>query len=591
MNILGIMVGTNSTAALLKDGCLVACASEERFLRKKNIGIYPSNAVEYCLKEAALNPSDIDIAVFDSITFNYHHWVVDRDGTFSVQDWVREQQQYWKPLLYDKIEVDYYEIFKDKIIPEHYTPEIIRDYIRPGKDIRPLLLRRHLGDGIKKIENSVHYESHHYYGYYMSPFREEKVLSFVIEGWGDGMNASVGIFANGVYKELYKTDLCNIGRLYRYVTLMLGMKPNEHEYKVMGLAGYNTRHQLVWDILADTLYVDGCNFKYRKKPTDHYFWFKERFEGCRFDEIAGGVQKYIETLICDWIRNWIVKTGVRRIVVSGGVAMNIKAMMEVAKLDEVDKIFVAGTGSDESTTIGACYRIYVFHCMETGKVPAAIPLVPNLYLGPAYSHSDIDEALEAYGGEAFIIIKNPVTADDVAKIIAGGNPIARFSGRMEFGARALGNRSILADPRNLNVIRKINQQIKSRDFWMPFAPVVTEERSNDYLLNPKNIQSPHMAIGFETKPLANRDLIAALHQGDLTARPQILEESTNPGYYGLIKAFERLTGVGGLVNTSFNLHGEPIVNTPQDALHVFMKSGLEYLILEDILIYKNHNKS
>ncbi|OHB39727.1 MAG: hypothetical protein A3G70_07350 [Planctomycetes bacterium RIFCSPLOWO2_12_FULL_39_13] len=590
MNILGIMVGTNSTAALLRDGHIIACVSEERFRRKKNIGIYPSISVEYCLKEAGLDSSDIDIVVFDSMTFNYHHWVVDRDGTFSVLDWVREQNQYWKPFLYNKREVDYYEIFKDKIIPEHYTSDIINNYIKPEKDIRPLLVKKHLGGGIKAIQNSVHYESHHYYGYYASPFREEKVLSFVVEGWGDGTNASVGLFENGIYRELYKTDLCNIGRLYRYITLLLGMKPNEHEYKVMGLAGYTTRYKRVLDILNGTLYVDGCEFKYRERPTDHYFWFKDRFEGSRFDDIAGGVQKYIELLICEWIRNWIRKTGVRRIVVSGGVAMNIKAMMEVAKMDEVEEMFVPGNGNDESTAIGACYRAYVRHCVETKKNPNAIPPVSDLYLGPAYSGSDIVKALDTGKAKGGFMIKENTTEDEIAEIIAEGDPVARFSGRMEFGARALGNRSILADPRDLNSLRKINHQIKSRDFWMPFAPVIIKERVDDYLLNPKNIKSPYMTIGFETTPLAHRDLISGLHQGDLTARPQILEKQTNPGYYNLIKAFEKRTGVGGLVNTSFNLHGEPIVNSPEDALDVFMRSGLEYLVLENTLVCKGGNK-
>lgn len=582
------MVGTNSTAALLKDGQLAACASEERFRRKKNIGMYPSMAVEYCLKEASLGPSDIDVAVFDSLTFNYHHWVVDRDGTFSVQDWVREQNHYWRPLLYDKKEVDFYELFKDKIIAEHYTPEIISGYIKPAIDIRPHLLSKHLGTAVRNIQNSVHYESHHYYGYYASPFRDGKVLSFVIEGWGDGTNASVGLFENGVYRELYKTALCNLGRLYRYITLLLGMKPNEHEYKVMGLAGYPGQHKRVLNLLNGTLYVDGGEFKYREKPTDHYFWFKERLEGSRFDEIACGVQKHVEMLICEWICNWISKTGVSRIVVSGGVAMNIKAMMEVSKLEEVADMFVAGNGSDESTAVGACYSTYVQHCATTGKNPKEIPPVPDLYLGPSYSEADITRALEPYRTNGKYTIKDRISEDELAVILAEGNPVARFAGRMEFGARALGNRSILADPRNLNVIRRINHQIKSRDFWMPFAPVILRERCQDYLRNPKNLSSPYMTIGFETTPLAQKELIAGLHQGDLTARPQILGKDTNPGYYNLIKAFESLTGVGGLINTSFNLHGEPIVNTPEDALDVFMRSGLEYLALENTLIYKNN---
>jgi len=589
VNILGIMIGTNSTAALMKDGELIACASEERFRRKKNIGVYPSQAVEYCLREASLRPEDLDIVVFDSISFNYHHWVVDRDGSFTIQDWIREQNEYWKPTIYDKKEVDYFDIFKDKIIADHYTSEIVKNYIKPNKDIRPTLVANHLGNGIKNFQNSSHYESHHYYGYYLSPFREDQILSFVIEGWGDGTNATVAMFEGGVYKELYKTSLCNIGRLYRYMTLLLGMKPNEHEYKVMGLAAYNSHYDQVVEILNKTLYVDGIEFKYHEKPIDHYFWFKKKFDGIRFDVIAAGLQKYIESLICEWVRNWIRKTSVNKIVITGGVAMNIKAMMEVSKLDEVQDMFVAGNGSDESTAVGACFRTHVNDCLETSKEPNAIPVVNNLYFGPCYSISDIKNALNKYAGDGCFKVKENVSSGETAKIIAKGNVVARFAGRMEFGARALGNRSILADPRNLKIIREINSQIKSRDFWMPFAPVIIKERENDYLENPKNIRSPYMTIGFETTELASKDLISGLHQGDLTARPQILEKEANPDYYDIIKEFEKITGVGGLINTSFNLHGYPIVNTPDDALNVFLNSDLKYLLMENILVYEEEN--
>ena len=160
MNILGIMIGTNSTAALLQDGIVTACASEERFRRKKNTGVYPDKAIEYCLNQGGLGPPDIQVVVFDSIKFAYEHWVVDRYGTFSVQDWIKEQHEYWKPILYDGKKTDYFEIFKDKIIPENYTPEIINEFLKRGRDIRPSLVRNQLGNDIREIRNVTHYEAH-----------------------------------------------------------------------------------------------------------------------------------------------------------------------------------------------------------------------------------------------------------------------------------------------------------------------------------------------------------------------------------------------------------------------------------------------
>jgi carbamoyltransferase len=164
--------------------------------------------------------------------------------------------------------------------------------------------------------------------------------------------------------------------------------------------------------------------------------------------------------------------------------------------------------------------------------------------------------------------------------------VARLAGRMEYGARALGNRSILANPNNPDTVRVINEQMKNRDFWMPFAGTLLAERADDYLENPKHLPSPYMMLAFKTKPLAHKEMRAAMHPYDFTMRPQILEQNHNPAYYRLIKAFEKYTGIGGVLNTSFNLHGFPIVLGPSEAYHAFQNSGLQYLALENHLISK-----
>jgi carbamoyltransferase len=176
--------------------------------------------------------------------------------------------------------------------------------------------------------------------------------------------------------------------------------------------------------------------------------------------------------------------------------------------------------------------------------------------------------------------------EKIAELLERHVIVARLAGRMEYGARALGNRSILANPSNVDSVRVINEQMKNRDFWMPFAGTLLEERADDYLENPKKIFSPHMMLAYRTKPLAKKELRAAIHPYDFTIRPQILRESYNPSYYRILKAFEKRTGIGGVLNTSFNLHGFPIVLGPKEAWHAFENSGLTHLAMENHLISK-----
>ena len=236
-------------------------------------------------------------------------------------------------------------------------------------------------------------------------------------------------------------------------------------------------------------------------------------------------------------------------------------------------------GADESLCIGACYHDCSQHMRHRDIKP-----LKNAYLGDTYTNQQICDYIKSSGLEKNYSVSYDTKASDVAKLLEKGNVIAVFLENMEFGARALGSRSIIADPRRLDVVKVINYKIKNRDFWMPFAPVVLDRRFDDYFVNEKNIISPYMTVGFETKPLARTQLPAALHQADLTGRPQRIDYDTNPMYYSIIQEFEKLTGVGALLNTSFNLHGLPIVRTPEDAMHVMDNSHLDALLLNDILI-------
>lgn len=266
--------------------------------------------------------------------------------------------------------------------------------------------------------------------------------------------------------------------------------------------------------------------------------------------------------------------------------MNVKANQKIAELKDVKSIYVIPSGGDESTALGAAYYGYT---MQTGLINGLADIKPlkQLYLGGQFSDEEIKKVLEEKKKEGFKFKKFKDIEKEIARLLSEGQIVARFAGRMEFGARALGNRSILANPANLEVLTEINEQIKSRDFWMPFAPSVLEEDADAYFVNKKKIPAPYMMMTFDATERGKNELKAAMHQYDHTLRPQVVYQDWNPSYYKLIQEFKKLTGIGGILNTSFNLHGYPIVYSPQDAILVFLKSKLKYLALGSFLLSKN----
>ncbi len=586
MNILSVYWGICSSAALYQNGAIVAATHEERFSRVKNDDAFPSRAIEFCLSQGGISAGELDKAVVASLEQDYYRQLM-RAGRWHIDDYLREQREYWRPILLEGQSRDFFQVFGKKADFEQYPQTYWHgaDPSRYGQD-RASILAAYLGLPEQKAERIEHHTAHAYYSYYASPFRGEPILAFTVDGHGDGLNASIGIFdAEGRYRRVYATNTCNIARIYRYMTLLLGMKPNEHEYKVMGLAPYGKESYALraYEVFSQTLDVEGVEFCWRIKPSDSYYWFKERLEGLRFDSIAWGLQKWVEDLLCRWVDNAIRQYGIGKIVLSGGVAMNIKAMGEIAKLENVQDIFVGGSAGDESLAISSA--LCCAEKLEIGWNAAALRPIPDLYLGPEASREQEAEALSSLSSEYCAVVNDPTT-DQVAALLASGKVLARCVGRMEFGQRALGNRSILADPANLRVKETINRMVKNRDFWMPFAPVLLDGCAQTYLKNPKGLQSPYMTLGFETTAEGFEAMIAACHPADTSARPQILSRSANPGLYALLEAFEKLTGRGSLLNTSFNLHGHPIVNTPAEAVYVLENSGLDGLLLNHFLIQK-----
>lgn len=600
MKILGLSLGALSTAAVLVDGQIAACVSEERFSRVKNDETYPKAAIEDCLRQAGLRGDELDVVAVASLQADIWHRLTHYYSRFSIADYVKEQHAYWYPTLYQDAKIAWHEMYRDRWDLDQY----------PGKEAWTQLLERlgsqyylagvaeteanefiratistHLGVAGDRITFVEHHTGHAAYAYWASPRADARTCVLTIDAYGDGLSAtiSVGDTAAGPrrVKAISHHDF-QLARMYRYTTLLLGMKPNEHEYKVMGLAPYaKAPLEHAYSVYKNTMYVDGLDFKYHERPHDNYFYFRERLEGDRFDGIAGGLQRYLEEILVEWVGNALRETGCERVVLSGGVAMNVKAMQSLAALREVSDLFVPPSGGDESLAIGVCYQV----CIERFAVPPE-PLI-DAYLGGDVTSNEVRATVDRMRASGRRLeITDAAPAALVARKLTEGRIVGRCAGRMEFGARALGNRSILADPRRAETVKTLNEKIKNRDFWMPFAPVILANGADRYLVNPKRLRAPFMTVAFDTTDEGASSLVAASHPSDRTVRPQILEEHANPRLAAIIGAFEGATGVGGVLNTSFNLHGEPIVRTAEDAARVFELTEIDDLLLGDTLISK-----
>ena len=285
-----------------------------------------------------------------------------------------------------------------------------------------------------------------------------------------------------------------------------------------------------------------------------------------------------------WVCNCIRYTGIHHLALSGGVFMNVKVNKAISELPEVESLFVFPSCGDESNSIGAAYWAYA-KILRSQQKAVEIEKLQSLYLGPAYDDAAILQALKAVPQRQIEYHRCEDIEREVAHHVAKGEIVARLKGRMEFGARALGNRSILARADRPEVVKVINDMIKCRDFWMPFAPSILEEYQTDYLVNPKNISAPYMITAFDTTDRVS-EIKAAVHPYDFSVRPQVVQKSWNPEYHRLISIFRQITGSGAILNTSFNLHGYPIVCRPEHALHVFFNSELTKLAMGSYLIHK-----
>lgn len=558
--VLGIHDGHTAGAAIIRNGEVIVAISEERLTNVKNQSGLPVLAIAKVFEIAGVDPSVISlIAVASYIRVTPDPQKINESLTYRIH--VRLARYLHSP-MFTKMMIS------------------VLKRLNPRTDIYDIV--KAIGLESVPIKFIEHHTCHAACAYY-SRLWNEKALILTMDGMGDGVSATISIGTDNTMQRISSTGFYDsIGNsLYGEMTVFMGLKKCEHEYKIMGLAPYGD-YRVTADVFRNIIRINPKRKLEFENISGSYMdllqpVYRKLLAKKRFDHIAAGIQKVYEELVVGWVRNAIAETGIRNIVCAGGSFLNVKANKLIRELPEVKKCFFYPSADDGGMAVGAALEGYVQYCNQH-KIKAVRVPISDIYYGQSFTEEEIRDAIRKSRISRHKI--SHVQAGDVAKMLTQGKIIARFAGRDEWGPRSLGNRSIMADPRDLRVVGRINDSIKQRDFWMPFAPSILEEDQKRYLVDSKF--SPYMIEAFDTHEEGKR-LIAALHPKDFTARPQTVND-WNPEWQKIIRAFKKETGVGGILNTSFNLHGYPLVSSPDQALWTFKNSKLDGLLFNTILI-------
>jgi carbamoyltransferase len=593
MNIIGISAYYHdSAAALISDGEIIAAAQEERFSRKKQDSGFPRNAIQYCLDEAGLSLSEVDYLVF-----------------------------YDKPLLKFERLIETYLA---------YAPVGFRSFLKAMpvwlKEklyLKKILAREleMLNDGsdssLPKILFTEHHQAHAASAFFPSPFKKAAVMC--LDGVGEWASSSVWLGEDNTLTPMWEIDFPHsLGLLYSAFTYYAGFKVNSGEYKLMGLAPYGepVYKDIILNNLIDlkedgTFRMDMAYFNYATGLTMTNQKFDRLFGGParkaetdisqREMDIAASIQAVTEEVVLRLAKTVKSEFNVDYLCLAGGVALNCVANGKLLRAGIFKDIWIQPAAGDAGGALGAALAVW-YDYLGNQRTVNPNDSMQGSYIGPSYSDEDIENALKSVNAN-YQHVSDDTLFTKVAGFIDDGNVIGWMQGRMEFGPRALGARSIIGDPRNTKMQTTMNLKIKYRESFRPFAPIVKANRVQDYFQH--SGKSPYMLIvapvnesvrypitdeqdklfGIDKLNIPRSELAAVTHV-DYSARLQTVHPETNPRLSRLLDAFEDRTGCAVLVNTSFNVRGEPIVNTPEDAWRCFMRTEMDYLIIENFILAK-----
>ena len=583
----------DAAAALVRDGEIIAAAQEERFTRKKHDPRFPEKAINYCMEEAFVDAHDLDAVIF----YDNPLATFDRIVHSAIATGAKGRAQFVKAAD---------SLLADKLWVNQHVERAIGSLGRAGR-----------------VLFSDHHMAHAASAFYPSPFERAAIVT--MDGVGEWATTSLGV-GHGKTIELFsEIDYPHsLGLLYSAVTYFCGFKVNSGEYKLMGLAPYGEptyydaiRQHLI-DVRDDGSYrLDMAYFGYLDGMVMTNERFASLFDGParqpespitrREMNLAASVQKIAEEIVLKTARHLRVTTGEKNIVMAGGVALNCVANGKLVAQQLFDQVWIQPAAGDAGGALGAALLANHVYFEQPRRVDVGgRDAQKGSLLGPRYSSEEVSAYIDRHSLPHQRVTDGSARAQMVAQALADGQIVGWFCGRMEFGPRALGARSILGDPRNKETQTVMNLKIKYRESFRPFAPSVLREKCTEYF--DLDVDSPYMLLVAPVPPSrrlpmdlthfhdGDDDMMAIIHQPrsdipavthvDYSARIQTVDEETHPDYHAVIKAFEALTGFGMLVNTSFNVRGEPIVCSPQDAYRCFMRTEIDLLVLEDCLLWR-----
>lgn len=569
VNILGLSFHYHdSSAALVKNGVLVGAAAEERFSRKKHDAGFPKLAVEFCLKAGGIALHDVDYVVFYEKPFaKFERLLLTAVATFPKSAGVfRASMQRW---------------VTDKLWVKSHIAE-------------------HLGVPRSKLLFAQHHVSHAASSFFTSPFDEAAILT--VDGAGEWTTSTLAVGRGNKIEVLKEMRFPHsLGLLYSAFTAYCGFEINEGEYKLMGLHPYGEPRFVdkIYELLQvgedGSIWLDMRYFDYHRSATDTLSdTFEAHFGQPRRDpelgdksidpfycDIAASIQQVTEEILLKMVLHLKEITGLDNLCLAGGVALNSVANYKLMRDGPFADVYIHPAPGDDGCAAGAAYWAYN-HVLEQPRGP----VLEHAYLGSEYTDAAIEDFLNAHGIAFDKINDDEEFFDFVAGALEEGHVCGWMRGRFEWGPRSLGSRSILADPRRLEMKQKLNSQIKFRESFRPFAPSVTEESANEFfeLPGPRRHWPARFMLYVAPVREEKRSVLAAVTHEDGSGRLQTVSRNTNPAYHRIIERFGERTGVPVIMNTSFNLKGEPIVESPAHAFHTFSRSGMDYLFMNNIIV-------
>jgi carbamoyltransferase len=579
MNILGLsFFYHDSAAALLMDGQLVATAEEERFSRRKHDARYPGLAIDFCLRKGGISVKDLDYVVFYEKPFRkFDRILMTTLGSFP---------RSWR-------------VFRESMVAWLSEKLWVKE-----------LMQKRLGLPGKKILFADHHMSHASSAFYCSPFQKAAIMT--VDGAGEWTTGTMGVGDGSTItldKELRFPH--SIGLLYSAFTAYCGFEVNEGEYKLMGLAPYGQPryldkiHEMVKVEGDGSIWLDMDYFSFHYSPTSTISpKFSEHFgrppcglgqmeqQGGKLDQfyadVGASIQKFTEDVLLKMTNALHQRTGLDKLCMAGGVALNSVANAKIQAQTPFKQIYVQPAAGDGGGALGAA--LWAYHGL-LGNPRKFV--MDHAFWGEEYGDGAIADFLRGHGVPYDELKDDDKTVDATVEALTSGKVIGWYQGRFEFGPRALGNRSILADPRRAEMKDIVNAKIKFREAFRPFAPSVLGERASEYfeLENAhEHLPARFMLYVVPVKP-SKQQVIPAITHVDGTGRLQTVDRATNPRYHQLISRFSQRTGVPVLLNTSFNLKGEPIVTTPENAFNTFMRSEMDMLVLNRFVVHKDRAKT